>query len=234
MRLKLILVFVMFQSGLLFAQSKINQADVSGKKDGFWKGTYEVSHRPRYEGIFEHGKEVGMFYFYDDTQSKTIIATREFNAKDNSAYTIFYNQNKFIVSEGKVINKLFEGSWKYYHENSKIVMTIENYSKGKLEGVRSVFYLNGKIAEEMNYKNNLKEGIYKKYTEEGIILEESNYKNNNYNGLATFKEADGAIASKGQFINGKKTGVWQFYEKGKLAKEVNMSNPKSVSKAKLN
>jgi antitoxin component YwqK of YwqJK toxin-antitoxin module len=60
------------------------------------------------------------------------------------------------VSEGKVLNKLFEGPWKYYHQASKIVMTTENYKDGKLEGLRSVFYPSGKIAEETSYKQNLK------------------------------------------------------------------------------
>jgi hypothetical protein len=34
--------------------------------------------------------------------------------------------------EGKVIDKLFTGEWKYYHQASKIVMTLENYKNGKL------------------------------------------------------------------------------------------------------
>jgi antitoxin component YwqK of YwqJK toxin-antitoxin module len=56
------------------------------------------------------------------------------------------------VSEGKVVNKLFEGQWKYYHQASKNIMTTENYSKGKLDGLRTVFYISGKVAEEINYK----------------------------------------------------------------------------------
>jgi hypothetical protein len=28
-----------------------------------------------------------------------------------------------------VIDKLFTGEWKYYHQASKIVMTLENYKK---------------------------------------------------------------------------------------------------------
>jgi antitoxin component YwqK of YwqJK toxin-antitoxin module len=40
-------------------------------------------------------------------------------------------------------------------------MTTENYKDGKLEGLRSVFYPSGKIAEETSYKQNLKRGVYK-------------------------------------------------------------------------
>jgi antitoxin component YwqK of YwqJK toxin-antitoxin module len=43
----------------------------------------------------------------------------------------------------------------------KIVMTLENYKNGKLEGLRSVYYPSGKIAEEISYLNNMKNGLYK-------------------------------------------------------------------------
>jgi antitoxin component YwqK of YwqJK toxin-antitoxin module len=229
-------IFVLFFLNvlLLHAQTGFNKLDEKGKKHGVWKGVYEESKRPRYEGTFDHGKEIGIFNFYDDTKAKSIIATREFNAKDNSAYTIFYDQNKNKVSEGKLVNKLFNGPWKYYHQASKTIMATENYKNGKLEGLRSVFFPNGTIAEEINYKNNLKDGIYKKYTEKGIVLEESTFKNNEYNGLTIFKDSEGNVASKGQFVKGKKAGIWQFFEKGKLVKETNMSDLKNASKSKHN
>ena len=120
------IVIIFFFTVSIFGQNT-NQLDTNGKKQGVWKGIYEESKRPRYEGTFEHGKEVGMFKFFDDTNAGTVIATREFNTKDNSCYTIFYNQKGNKVSEGKLVNKLHEGEWKYYHENSPLVMTSENY-----------------------------------------------------------------------------------------------------------
>lgn len=231
---KLVFGFLFLLSFSLFAQVDYNKLDEKGKKHGLWKGIYEDTKNPKFEGTFEHGKEVGTFNFFDNTRTKKVIATREFNPNDNSAYTIFYDQEKNKVSEGKVVNKLFEGQWKYYHKASKTVMTIENYSKGKLEGLRSVFYPNSKIAEEINYKNNLKEGIYKRYTETGIVIEEAIYKNNEYNGLAIYTDAEGNLASKGKYTNGKKTGVWQFFEKGKLVKQMNMSYPQNNAKPKKN
>jgi antitoxin component YwqK of YwqJK toxin-antitoxin module len=229
-----ILVLIFLNVFCIRAQNNFNKLDEKGKKNGPWKGIYEDTKNPKYEGAFEHGKEVGFFTFFDNTKTKKVIATREFNTKDNSAYTIFYDQNKNKVSEGKVVNKLFEGQWNYYHKASKTIMTIENYGNGKLEGLRSVFYPNGKIAEEINFKDNLKEGICKRYTENGIVIEESAYKNNEYNGTTTFKDSDGNLISKGNFVDGKKAGVWHFYEKGKLSKEENMSFPQRTSKIKTN
>ncbi len=205
---------VLFSAG--FAQSDFNKLDANGKKHGLWKGVHEESKRPRFEGTFEHGVEVGTFTYFDDTKAKTVIATRVFSANGAVAYTTFFNQKNSVVSEGKTVNRLNEGEWKYYHENSKDIMTIENYSKGKLNGVRKVFYKDKSIAEETTYVNGIKNGPYRKYTEKGIVLEESNFKNGQYDGIATFRDGDGNIVTKGPFVDGLKKGMWEFYEKGKL------------------
>ncbi|MEN9980430.1 MAG: hypothetical protein RL542_217 [Bacteroidota bacterium] len=218
MRNILFFLFTMLFS-VLHAQTETNKLDAKGLKHGVWKGLYEESKRPRYQGTFEHGKEIGLFQFFDDTQKGDVIATREFNPKDNSAYTIFYDQNKNKVSEGKVVNKVFEGLWKYYHYASPAVMTTENYKNGKLEGLRTVYFPNGKIAEQINYVNNLKEGAYKKYTETGIVIEESFFKNNEYDGLAIFRDVNGNVVSKGLFAKGLKIGIWEVVENGKLVKK---------------
>jgi antitoxin component YwqK of YwqJK toxin-antitoxin module len=214
-------IFLLLMSFSLFAQD-YNKLDSNGKKHGVWKGVYEESKRPRYEGTFDHGKEVGLFNFFDDTKVKKVIATREFSKNDNSCYTIFYNQKSNKVSEGKVVDKQFEGEWKYYHEDSPAIMTIEFYKNGKLSGNRKVFYKNGKIAEEVMYKDGKRDGVYKSYTEDGIILEETIYKNGEYDGLAVFRSPDNQIASQGLFKNGKKVGMWKILEKGKLI-DVNMN-----------
>ena len=104
------------------------------------------------------------------------MATRNFDTK-NGAFTIFYDENKNKVSDGNTINKLREGLWKYYHKNSKEIMTIENYVHDKIEGSRKVFYLGGLLAEEVTYKNNLKQGVSKKYSKEGKLVEESVFVN---------------------------------------------------------
>ena len=227
---KLFGVVVMCFFSAVSAQ-EFNKLDAQGKKHGLWKGVYAESKRPRYEGTFEHGKETGTFTFFDDTKAKSVIATREF-AKDNSCYTIFYNQKKNKVSEGKEVSRRYEGEWKYYHENLPDLMTTENYKAGKLDGKRMVYYrgsgLAGQenIAEEANYLKGLKNGKYKKYTMKGVVLEDSNYKNGVLDGPAIFKDPLGNLVSKGNFKDGKKAGTWEFYENGKLVRRDNMNKIK--------
>lgn len=201
-----------------FAQD-VNKLDAEGKKHGLWKGIHEDSKRPRYEGTFEHGVEVGTFKYFDDTKAQSVIATREFSDNGKVAYTIVYDPKKNIVSEGKTVNRLNEGLWKYYHKESKQLMTEENYVKGQLNGIRKVFFLNGAVAEETTYVNGKKEGPSKIYTEKGIVMEEVVFKNNKYEGPAIFREPNGNIASKGNFKNGEKKGKWQFFVNGKFKKE---------------
>jgi antitoxin component YwqK of YwqJK toxin-antitoxin module len=219
------LYLILFFTTSIYSQ-EINQLDSEGKKDGNWKGTYSDSKRPRYEGIFNHGKEVGLFKFFDDTKAGTLIATREFNTKDNSCYTVFYNQRKNKVSEGKQIGKDYDGEWKYYHENSTTIMTLENYKNGKLNSVRKVFYPNDVLAEEANYTNGAKDGNYKSYAENSVLLENTNYKNGQYDGQAVFKNASNIVVGKGKFKNGKKVGIWTYNNGGTITTE-NMDKKKT-------
>ncbi|MDI1256038.1 MAG: hypothetical protein PSV16_08035 [Flavobacterium sp.] len=202
-----------------FYAQEFNKIDASGKKNGLWKGTYEESKRPRYEGAFEHGVETGTFKYFDDTKAKSVIATRVFSENGTVSYTTFFDQKGNTVSEGKTVNRLNEGEWKYYHEASKDIMTLENYTKGKLNGVRKVFYKDHSIAEEATYLNDVKNGSYKKYSENGIVLEEVSYKNGKYEGQAIYRDQAGNIVSKGPYVNGIKKGKWQFFVNGKLKSE---------------
>lgn len=211
-------LFFLFFAISCFAQ-EYNKLDANGKKHGVWKGIHEESKRPRYEGTFEHGVEVGTFKYFDDTKAQSVIAIREFSENGKVAYTIVYDQKKNIVSEGKTVNRVNEGVWKYYHKESKQLMTEENYVNGQLNGVRKVYFIDGAIAEETSYVNGKKEGPYKVYTEKGVVMEEATFKNNQYEGPAIYRETNGSIASKGSYKNGEKKGMWQFFVNGKLKKE---------------
>lgn len=217
--------FLSFIVALLFSfplLAQENQMDANGKRHGVWRGIHEESKRPRYEGTFNHGKETGTFKFFEDNVKSTLMAMRVF-AADGSCYTTFFDEKGNKISEGREVNKMHEGEWKFYHPDSKSVMSTEKYAQGKLTGVRKVFFPNGNINEETTFVNGIKEGPYKKYTEKGILLEDARYKNDQFHGPVTYKNGQGEIVTTGQFTNGKKTGIWKFFEKGKLVKEKNMS-----------
>lgn len=214
-RIQFLLVFVFCS---LVSTAQENQLDANGNRHGLWKGTYEKSKNLRYEGTFEHGKEVGLFKFYADLKNKQLMATRDFSKGDGSCYTVFYN-GKFKVSEGDLVNKKPEGIWKYYHNKSDKVMTLENYKNGKLEGEKNVYYTNGQLAEKAFYKNNVLDGKYVKYAENGKLIEESTYSKGELNGSASFYDGEGNLLVKGEYKKNKKVGTWETYENGKLVKK---------------
>ncbi|WP_394758676.1 toxin-antitoxin system YwqK family antitoxin [Flavobacterium sp.] len=197
-----------------------NSFDENGLRQGLWNGFYDDSKILRYVGNFNHGKEVGVFTYYANSDKKIVMATRNFDSKNN-AYTIFFDDKNNKVSEGNTINKFRSGLWKYYHKNSKLVMTTENYVNDKIEGIRKVFYTNGKLAEEVPYKNNLKEGISKKYSKKGKLIEESVFANDVLQGPYKVYDESGNLVIKGQFKNDKKNAIWQYFENGKLVREMN-------------
>lgn len=215
--MRLLISVLMLAAAASGFSQEINKTDANGKKHGLWRG-YHESKRPKYEGTFDHGKETGVFKFFDDTKAGTVIATRDFDKQPGAAYTIFFDQKGAKVSEGNVVNRQYEGKWTYYHQGGKTVMTVENYKAGKLEGIRTVYYPNGKIAEEANYKAGVKTGTYKKYADNGIVLEEVTYANDQPHGHAIYRDSTGKVMAEGDYKNGGKNGLWTLVEEGKTIK----------------
>ncbi len=217
---KIVFLFLLFGAFIANAQDKINQLDDKGERHGLWRGTHKESNRVRYEGTFNHGKETGIFKYFDDTKAGTVIATRDFSKGDGSCYAVFYDQKGNKVSEGKLVNKLPEGEWKYYHFESKQLMSQEFYKEGKLEGVRKVFYKDGILAEETSYKAGIKVGNSKTYSEKGQLIDAHIYKNGQYDGIASYYDGLGNKMYEGSYVNGKRVGTWKFFEKNKVIKQV--------------
>lgn len=203
-----------------------NKYDAKGNRHGNWQGVYNDTKHIRYKGSFDHGKEKGIFTFYDNNSSNTIIAKRDFSAGNNTSYTTFYGEKGKKLSEGKEVNRLREGEWKFYHPDTDKIMSVELYKKGKLTGTKKVYFPNGTIAEKAEYNNGILNGAYKKFTEEGVVLEETIYKNGKLHGDAVFRNGAGDVVSKGLYENDLKTGIWKYYENGKLIKETDKTDLK--------
>lgn len=217
-------ILLFFLTFSVIAQEKINQFDAQGNRHGLWKGTHKESGRARYEGAFNHGKEIGVFKYFDDTKAGTLIATRDFSKGDGSCYAVFFDQKGYTVSEGRLLNKIPEGQWKYYHFESKSIMNIEFYKKGTLDGNKKVFYPNGTIAEETNYKLGVKNGLAKTFSDKGKLIDEHVYKNGQFNGLASYYDGNGNKLYEGTYKEGKRVGIWKFYDNNKVINEVKAAN----------
>lgn len=215
----LILIFTLITS-FGFAQ-KLNQYDANGQRHGVWKKNFEGTKVLRYQGEFNHGKEIGTFKFYKNLNGQSsLTATKIFKAESDIAVVKFYSSTKNLISQGQMRGKTYVGKWLYYHNKSKQVMTEELYNnKGELEGDKKTYYLSGKIADIVKYQSGKINGVAQSFAESGILISSFQYKNNALHGQAKIYDTKGNIKKEGVYQNDRRHGIWRFYEHGKLVKE---------------
>ncbi|WP_372936052.1 toxin-antitoxin system YwqK family antitoxin [Seonamhaeicola sp.] len=228
------LIIILFLSFSVLAQN-INQFDENGKRHGVWKKNFEDTKVLRYEGEFNHGKEIGTFKFYKNIRGKAVLtATKEFNENNNKALVKFFTSKGKIISEGEMDGKKYIGTWKYYHNTSDKIMTLENYNEnGNLDGERFVYYSNGKIAEKKNYVNGKLEGEAIWYSINNVILKRFVYENDELHGASKIYNTKGELIIEGTYKHDKKHGIWKYYENGKLVEEKDFTPKSKYEKKKL-
>lgn len=107
----------------LTAQNELNGFDENGERHGIWRKNYPNSNQLRYEGKFNHGKEIDTFKYYKLKLKKSVLsAVKVFNSNDNTSEVLFMASNGSIVSKGKMDGKNFIGKWLFYHKNSYRIM----------------------------------------------------------------------------------------------------------------
>ncbi len=215
-----VLCVMVLLSGTLMSQS-LNQFDSDGNRHGKWKKNFEGTQVVRYEGEFSHGKEVGLFKFYKNIKGVPVLtATRQFNNTDDLAEVTFYASDKQVISEGLMRGKTYVGPWKYYHNKSKQLMTLEHYNNnGQLDGDKFIYYPNGQIAEQSFYKDGKLDGEALWYTEDGVLIKKYRYVMGELHGEAKFYDKAGVLVAEGIYRKDKKHGIWKYYEDGELKEE---------------
>ena len=213
------------------AQS-INQLDENGARHGYWKMDFEKTDQPRYEGLFDHGHEVGTFKFYKFVAVKrNLSATREFLPNSDKINVKFFSSKGKLISEGSMNDKIYVGKWVYYQNKTDGLLMTEHYDKdGMLSGEKLVFYENGQIAEKSFYLNGQIDGISTWYSPEGKVLKEFTYMKDQLHGISKYYDSDGILLAEGMYKNDKKYGIWKYYENGALSEEKDFTtyskNPK--------
>lgn len=222
--------FVCFGMILFTGQAvaqEINQFDANGKRHGVWKKKYPKSDQLRYEGQFDHGKEIGVFKFYCSDCKKQPNSIRTYNGSAIAKVQYFTKTGK-LVSEGNMLEKDRVGEWTYYHKNGTSVLTKEFYKNGKLDGKKTTYYPNGELTEEISHVMGSKEGNNNYYAPNGVLLKKLFYANDLLQGNAEYYDANGIVTIQGQYKAGKKDGVWKYYKNGKL--ELEETYPKPLKK----
>lgn len=215
-----IILLCTFLFTCFLSAQEVNQFDKNGERHGKWEKKFKGTNEYRYQGQFDHGKEIGVFKYYKLVGPKArLAATKQFNNENELAETKFYTSKGKLVSEGIMNAKIYIGEWKYYHRDGSTLMTLENYNdEGKLHGKKEVFYENGQAAETLNYNDGKLEGEALYYAKNGTIVKSYLYENDILNGYSKHFLPNGKILVEGAYKKGKKHGVWRYYENGKLVK----------------
>ncbi len=220
------LFFGIFAGQAMITAQEINQLDENGKRHGVWKKKFPKSDQLRYEGTFDHGKEVGTFKFYCQDCKNQPMVIKEFSKNDAISEVKYFTKKGKLVSEGKMDGKNRMGEWVYYHEKANSVMTREFYKEGELDGPKTTYYLNNQVTEELNYSNGKRVGSNTYYSPEGTLLKKLQYADDELHGSAEYYDAGGNLTIKGTYLNGKKHGLWKYYKNGKLELEETYPKPR--------
>lgn len=196
------------------AQEHINKFDLNGNRHGVWKKYYS-NNNIRYKGEFKSGKEIGIFKYYDisDSTHPTIIKT--FKPNSTIAAVKFYTPKGILESTGEMIGKNRIGTWLYYYTDAKTLMIEENYKNGVLDGEYKSYYKTGKITEILNYKEGKLHGSAKRFADNGVLLDDLNYLNGKLEGPAKYYNLYGKLIYAGNYKNDQKIGEWEYYENSK-------------------
>ncbi|WP_452220244.1 toxin-antitoxin system YwqK family antitoxin [Lacinutrix salivirga] len=230
--MKNILLIALVLVSMVASAQTINQLDSQGKRHGKWSKNFENTKVLRYEGQFNHGKEIDTFKFYKNINGKAVLsATRVFNTNNDLALVTFYNPRGLMISQGKMKHKTYVGKWRFNHENKEDIMISENYNaNGKLDGERLVYYENGQVAEKEFYANGVLEGKAHWYQRDGKLIRLLTYKNGILDGPFKSYDLKGELLIQGQYRNDGKHGIWKYYKDGKLLRQKDFTkrskNPK--------
>lgn len=215
--------FILFCFCICFSIAAIgqeyNQLDADGKRHGKWKKRFENSNQIRYEGTFEHGKEIGEFKFYRPNSGKQPSAIKVFSKDHDTISITYYTKGGGIVSKGFLLGKTRVGTWTYYHQNSDKVMMVETYKEGKLNGEQLTYFDNGKLTEKTSFVDGKRTGKRFVYSEEGKVLKEFTYEDDKLHGWTKYYNTQGELIIEGNYKRDRKDGIWKYYKNGKLDEE---------------
>lgn len=214
----LLLFFILIPITLLAQNAEINQLDANGKRHGKWAKTFEGTNQIRYEGEFNHGKETGTFKFYKKGNEDHPHATKTYTPNSNIVEAKFFTNKGKLLTQGQFVDKKREGEWIYYHKGKDVIMMKENYKNNKLNGLKSIYYENGKLAETQEYANGVMHGENLIYGANGNLLQYYNYNKGTLHGLTKIYNPKGVITQEGNYKDGLKDGIWKYYEDGKVTK----------------
>jgi TonB family protein len=133
------------------------------------------------------------------------------------------------ASRGKVKNYQKQGTWKYWDEYG-VLLNIENYNGGILDGDYMEFHSTGKVSVSGKYINGRKNGEWISFHYWGFVIESLNYSGGNLHGLQKYFFGPNEPKEEAVYENGSLVSRKQWYMSGRLFKTEQFINGKRNGK----
>jgi len=188
----LVIFFIFFNQS--FSQNNYNE---NGNREGVWVDYYNNG-QLRYKGVFNDGKEIGIFkYYYKSGNLEKELLYIEDGVR---AKVRVYYSNKSIKALGDYCVKKRCGTWDYFDDLGNIIIR-ENYKNGLLNGAYFIFF-DGALTDVYNYENGKKNGISKKFFPSGKVQIIKNYLNDKLHGRYELFNKKGKMIEVRNYSNG--------------------------------
>lgn len=109
-----------------------------------------------------------------------------------------------------VKDSLLDSIYFGYYKNGQLEREA-NFSKGLLNGKRSIYWKNGSIHYILYYKYGKPDGLGFTYRKNGSLKVESMYSGGFVNGPSTDYKRDGKQKTQWYYIDGEKQNIWKSY-----------------------
>lgn len=190
------------------AQTKLNETDASGKKQGKWVKK-DQNGKTIYEGTFVNDIPTGEFkYYYDGGDLKAISV---FSDKGKITRTKYFYAGTVLMAEGKYVDEKKDSIWRYYHDGTKLILE-EGYLKGKKSGLQKKYNTKEVLIEEKGWKNDTMDGLWNQYYDDGSNKMTSNYINGLLEGEVKYYYPGKTLAVTGNYLHSFKQGKWIYYD----------------------
>lgn len=212
MNLKIVTIiwcFFLSLNAICQSDSKLNQTDQSGKKQGHWIKKYP-DQSTMYDGYFKDDHPVGEFRRY--FENHTLSSLLNYSSDGRKTVATIYHPNGNISSKGTFVNQKKEGKWQFFSEFTNGYLVSEEYYRNNIrDGLSSKFYPDSTIAEKLTYLNDVRQGEWTQYFPSGKLRMKTFYEKGKINGTFQVWFENGKIELSGQYKDDYRDGLWIVY-----------------------
>jgi antitoxin component YwqK of YwqJK toxin-antitoxin module/tetratricopeptide (TPR) repeat protein len=150
----------MFNGGVLFSLSALNsdkiQDEVKKNKkaiEAFKPWAFNYYEKARRTGsIPAPDGTTGALHYFDGSGNMQAVGQESSDGKRQN-YWWFYHDNGVLMAEGKFVNDLKTGPWKYYYETGMLKLTEIYGDNEAVDGTYTQYYSNGSEKQKGSFKN---------------------------------------------------------------------------------